>query len=77
MAIATSRLLPVKVAVSVRGEPTMEYEGKVMQQLAKWMFRFADGVILQTKQACSFFPKAVQKKSVIMSNPLNPVFLKS
>lgn len=75
MAIATSRLLPVKVAVSVRGEPTMEYEGKVMQQLAKWMFRFADGVILQTKQARSFFPKAVQKKSVIMSNPLNPAFL--
>lgn len=75
MAIATSRFLPCQVAVSVRGEPTMEYEGKLMQQLAKWMFRMADGVILQTKQARSFFPKTVQKKSVIMSNPLNPAFL--
>lgn len=75
MAIATSRFLPVKVAVSVRGEPTMEYEGKGMQLLAKWMFRLADGVILQTKQARAFFPKTVQKKSVIMSNPLNPAFL--
>jgi glycosyltransferase involved in cell wall biosynthesis len=39
------------------------------------MFRFADGVVLQTKQSMNFFPKKVQQKSVIMSNPLNPAFL--
>lgn len=75
MAIATAALLPSKVAVSVRGEPTMEYEGRFMQLLAKWMFRFADGVILQTERAKEFFPKAVQKKSVILKNPLNPAFI--
>lgn len=75
MAIATSRFLSVKVAVSVRGEPTMEYEGKTMQSTAKLVFRFADGVVLQTKMAKEFFPDAVQKKAVILSNPLNPIFL--
>ena len=75
MAIATAAFLPAKVAVSVRGEPTMEYEGRLMQFLAKRMFRFADGVILQTARAKEFFPKAVRKKSVILKNPLNPVFL--
>ncbi len=75
MAIATAAFLPAKVAVSVRGEPTMEYEGRLMQFLAKRMFRFADGVILQTERAKEFFPKAVRKKSVILKNPLNPVFL--
>ncbi len=75
MAIATAALLPSKVVVSVRGEPTMEYESKLMQRLAKLVFRFADGVVLQTKQAMEFFPKAVQKKSKILSNPLNPQFL--
>lgn len=74
MAIATAAFLPSKVAVSVRGEPTMEYEGKLMRMLAKFLFRFADGIVLQTKQARSFFPKAVRKKSSILPNPLNPQF---
>lgn len=75
MAIATAAFLPVKVAVSVRGEPTMEYESRLMRFLAKNLFRFADGVILQTQRAKEFFPKAVQKKSVILKNPLNPAFV--
>lgn len=75
MAIATSAFLTSKVAVSVRGEPTMEYEGKRMQMLAKWGFFFADGIILQTKQACEFFPNVVRKKAVILPNPINPIFL--
>lgn len=74
-AIATAAFLPSKVVVSVRGEPTMEYEGKPMQLLAKFLFRFADGAVFQTKRACAFFPKAVRKKSVILSNPLDPQFL--
>ncbi|MDE6606313.1 MAG: glycosyltransferase [Lachnospiraceae bacterium] len=76
MAILTSAFLPVKTAVSVRGEPTMEYEGKKMQMLTKWLFRYADGVILQTRQARDFFPKGVRKKAVILPNPLNPLFLR-
>ena len=77
MAIATSRFLPVRTVVSVRGEPTMEYEGKLMQFLAKWLFRYADGVVLQTKMAMQFFPKRVRKKAVILPNPLNPLFVKN
>lgn len=75
MAIATAAFLPLKVSVSVRGEPTMEYEGGLMQLLAKRMFAFADGVVLQTERAKAFFPKKVQMKSVILKNPLNPAFL--
>lgn len=75
MAILTAAMLPARVAVSVRGEPTMEYEGRFQQLLAKWLFRYADGVILQTDRAKQFFPRAVRKKTVVMPNPLNPVFL--
>lgn len=75
MAIATSAFLPTKVAVSVRGEPTMEYEGKLMQFLARLVFRFADGVVLQTERARAFFPRAVRRKSAILPNPLNPQFI--
>lgn len=76
MAILTAAFLPAKVAVSVRGEPTMEYEGSKMQALTKFLFRFADGVILQTHMAVEFFPKRVRKKAVILQNPLNPLFLR-
>ena len=75
MAIATAMFLPVRVAVSVRGEPTMEYEGKKMQVLAKFIFALADGVVLQTKQCMEFFPKYIQKKAVILPNPINEQFL--
>ncbi len=75
MAIATALFLPAKVAVSVRGEPTMEYAGKLMQLLAKVVFGMADGVVLQTQDAKAFFPQWVQKKARILPNPLNPVFL--
>lgn len=76
MAILTTAFLSVKVAVSVRGEPTMEYEGAKLQTLTKFLFGFADGVILQTKMAMNFFPKRVRKKAVILPNPLNPLFLR-
>lgn len=75
MAILTTRFLPCKVAVSVRGEPTMEYPSKMMQILAKFLFHLADGVIFQTSDASGFFPKAVRKKSRILPNPLNEQFL--
>lgn len=75
MAILTSAFLPTQVVVSVRGEPTMEYAGHVQQFLAKFLFRFADGIVLQTERAKMFFPKAVRRKSIILSNPLNSSFL--
>ncbi len=76
MAILAAAFLPVKTAVSVRGEPTMEYEGSKMQAVAKLLFSHANGVILQTGQAKAFFPKRVQQKAVILPNPLNPLFLR-
>lgn len=76
MAIATSFFLPPRVVVSVRGEPTMEYEGAFWQWMAKILFHFADGVVLQTKQSMAFFPKGVRRKAVILHNPLNPAFIR-
>lgn len=76
MAILTSFGLKIPVAVSVRGEPNEEYYSRVLRFAAKYLFRFADGVILQTKACLDFFPKAVRKKAVILKNPMNPIFFK-
>ncbi|MDE6918033.1 MAG: glycosyltransferase [Lachnospiraceae bacterium] len=75
MAVMTAAFLPSKVVVSVRGEPTMEYEGRLMRTIARLVFRFADGVVLQTERAGAFFPRSVRRRSAILPNPLNPQFL--
>lgn len=63
MAVATAAFLPSKVAVSVRGEPTMEYEGRLMQMIARFVFRFSDGVVLQTEGARAFFQRQFRKRA--------------
>lgn len=75
LAVATTVFLPSKTAVSVRGEPSMEYSGRLMKMLARFLFRFADGVILQTSRQAEFFPKAVRRKSVLLHNPLSQQFV--
>lgn len=76
MAILTSRFLQIPVAVSVRGEPTMEYYNWWMRFMAKNLFRKADGVILQTKQCFDFFPEAIKNKAVILKNPVSQSFFR-
>lgn len=76
MAILTSRLLEIPVAVSVRGDPAMEYYTGWMRFLARRLFAMADGVILQTSRCLDFFPEAVQKKAVILKNPVNTAFFR-
>ena len=76
MAILTSRGLRIPVAVSVRGEPSEEYYNSLMRFMARLLFRLADGVILQTRRCFAFFPESVQKRAVILKNPVNPLFFK-
>ena len=76
MAILTAMGLGIPVAVSVRGEPSQEYYSPVLRFLARSLFYLADGVILQTRRCMEFFPKSIQKKAVILKNPVNPSFFK-
>lgn len=76
MAILTSRFLKIPVAVSVRGEPAMEYYNSWMRFMARHLFKLADGVILQTRQCYDFFPEAVRKKAVILRNPVSVSFFR-
>lgn len=76
MALLANAFLPTKVIVSVVADPKEEYPGKAMQLLAEILFPFADGIVLQTTDAKAFFGKQIQKKSVILKNSLNPVFVR-
>lgn len=76
MAILTSRLLRIPVAVSVRADPYQEYYNSWMRFMARHLFAEADGVVLQTRQCFSFFPQKVQRKAIILKNPVSAEFFR-
>lgn len=75
MTLATSRGLHIPVAVSVRSVPAREYASRGLALGMKLLFPVADGVIVQTSQAKAYFSPAIQRKAVILPNPLNLSFL--
>ena len=75
-AILTSRGLRIPVAVSVRSNPSREYASAKLRLPAFGLFRQAAGVVLQTQDARSFFPKSIQKKAVVLPNAINPDFIR-
>lgn len=77
MAIVSSRFSHIPVVVSVRSDPGRELQGRSMKTLSLFLFYFAKGIVLQTNQAKEFFPRSLQKKSVILPNSINPNFLKA
>lgn len=74
MLIATIGLKTKKV-VSVRNDPYQEY-GKnfLYRNFAKMLFLLSDGCVFQTNDAKSYFPKLVQRKSVVIVNPVGEEF---
>jgi len=75
MAILTAWGLKIPVITSVRGEPGEEYNSRMSRILAKTLMGKSTGIVLQTPDAKAFFPKWIQKKSIILENPLNPDFI--
>lgn len=75
MALASTRGLFVPVITSVRGEPMEEYYNPILRFLSKTFMGLSTGLILQTPDAKEYFPKWMQRKSVILENPLNPEFI--
>lgn len=76
MCIAATRGTGIPVAVSVRSNPEREIGNGWKKRFTFAMFQMAEGVILQTSEAKDFFPKSIQKKTIILQNSLNPEFIR-
>ena len=63
-----------KNLVSVRNDPNKEYPNAIFRLLAKTLYRFADGVVFQTEDARSWFPKQIRNKSRIIFNQVSENF---
>ncbi|MDO4526631.1 MAG: glycosyltransferase [Candidatus Saccharibacteria bacterium] len=69
--------LKCKKCVSVRNDPNREYGSSwVNKKIANKIFGFADECVFQTNDAKRYFSKKIQKKSVIIANPIDEKFFK-
>ena len=75
MAAATVGL-NVKRIDTVRNSPWHFYNGAITKQLWKLCFKTGDLTILQSEDQKPFFSKSVQKKCVVVPNPLNEAYEK-
>lgn len=65
-----SRFIGFKTIYSERGDPTdKEYKG-FLGVLRYISFKFMDGFVFQTQGAKECFPKSIQKKGVVINNPV-------
>ena len=65
----------IPVIVSVRNDPKIDYVGKANSLMNKLFLNKAAGCVFQTEEAKEFFDDILQKKSVIICNPVNEKYL--
>ncbi len=76
MALSTATREDIKVVVSVRADPNMEYNTFARKTSVRATFGKAAGIVVQTTGARDWFPAFLQKKCVILPNSLNPSFIR-
>lgn len=72
--IIASLFLNVKVIISDRSDPISELENipKIGRFLRDFFYKFADKIVFQTEEAKSYYSSAIQRKSIIIPNPITP-----
>ena len=59
------------VIISDRSDPSREPEGRIRQFIRNVSYYLPKTIVFQTEEAKAFFPRAVQKKGIVIPNPVN------
>lgn len=68
--LAVAGIKNVKVIVSERNDPAQKGGKLGYKQLRNWLYKKADYLVCQTPDAKAYFPQNIQKKAVIIPNPI-------
>lgn len=60
-----------KIIVSERCHPKMGNQNLIRKIGQKWLYNYADRVVIQTEYVRQFYPKKIQEKSITIPNPIN------
>lgn len=66
------KFVPNRVVISERNDPEQYPDSRLYRKFRDFCFNFADVCIFQTEYAMKCFPDKVQKKGIIIPNPINP-----
>lgn len=64
--------LKSKLIISERNDPSRVGSGFIKDRIRNFLYRFADVLVCQTPDAKNYFPFYIQKKTVVIANPLKP-----
>ena len=71
MAIAANLGSGTPIVVADRNDPRKVPSNYVVRKVRDFLYRFADGIVVQTEKNKSYFSSCVQKKSVVIYNPVD------
>ena len=63
-----------KAIISVRNDPRREYYSPMLRTVMRLLFPLANGIVFQTQEEKNYFPQFIQRKSVIIYNPVRQDF---
>lgn len=66
-----------KIILSVRNDPSHEYTNIIQKIAMRILYVRVNGFVFQTTEAQQFFSKNIQKKSIIIPNPINEKYIVS
>lgn len=70
-----NRKLNIPIIVADRNDPKVEYKSLAYKLLMKWLYPSANGFVFQTTEQKEYFKEEIQKKSVVIYNPIKEEFL--
>lgn len=76
MALSTATREDIKVVVSVRADPMMEYDTRQLKAGMLATFGRAAGIVVQSTGALDFFPGFIRRKCIILPNAMDPSFIR-
>lgn len=71
MALAANLGSATPIIVADRNDPTKVPSKFIVRKVRDFLYRFADGVVVQTEKNKAYFSKTVQKKSIVIYNPID------
>ncbi len=66
------KIIRTKIIISERNSPAHDLLSIKTKLLRFILYRFADGYVFQTKEAKEYYSQNIQRKSVVIHNPIKP-----
>ena len=68
--VVSALRLKIPIIISERNDPNREPSRKILRIIRNISYNFVNSIVFQTRDAKNFFNKSIQKKGIIIHNPI-------